>query len=587
VSDHFAATRALFQRASSFVRAALERPTALRAALERPTISMLLQVGLIVLAHRVFWRAAHDYAILPVERYAEPELIGASLRSSPFAMLLVIITGPLLLRYRRLGWNELDPSKLTRWFMMVPVITLVWLATTYNVNLFHDHAYLSARLLLVVLAVASLLHPLFVAPLSLWVMVVLGQLDGPTAWANWHWADKRLPLDTLFLFTAFLHVRAWSRPHPQLFAFLVLVLTGASYAHAAYGKLSLGPDWSYWPLNAHFGNLSIGAYLNAKWLGHWTEPEILRLASFLNTVSVPLGVGTILLEAGAVALVWHRRITIPWLLALVSMHLAILLSSGIFFWKWGLQNLALCGYVWLLRKQAGGDSGARQHRALPLIPSRAAIPMALAVILSAGETFSPLRFAWFDSPFTNYFEVRAQGQSGRSYTLDPRFFAPYDLLMVQSRFYYAVEQPILAGTFATVQSHALLEKLQAAKLDDLPAIRKRHGRQLTDRWLSVTFLRFLQRSVFNAQRRGSRRYPLDWAAAPFHFRASPSKDAYGFEEPVVELVVRFHEWFYDGHALHHVTDQPLFKIPIPPADGSEPGTPPRAPFPAFTTIPPR
>ena len=69
MSDHFAATRALFQRASSFVRAALERPTALRAALERPTISMLLQVGLIVLAHRVFWRAAHDYAILPVERY--------------------------------------------------------------------------------------------------------------------------------------------------------------------------------------------------------------------------------------------------------------------------------------------------------------------------------------------------------------------------------------------------------------------------------------------------------------------------------------------------------------------------------------
>jgi hypothetical protein len=569
VSDHFAATRALWLRASSFVR----------SALQRPTVSMLLQVSLVALVHRTFWRAAQDHAILPVALYARSELIGSSLSSLPFATLLLVATVPLLVRYRRIGWNQIDPEKHTRWFMMVPVIMLAWLGSTYNINVFYDHTHLSARLLLVLLAAACFLHPIFVAPLSLWVTVILGQIDGPLAWANWHWADKRLPLDTLFLFAAFLHVRAWSRPHPQLLAFLLLVLTSASYSHAAYGKLNLGPDWFYWPLHTHFGNLGVGAYLNGRWLGHWTEPEILRLASFLNTASLPLGVGTILLEAGSIALAWHRRITIPLLIGLVSMHVAILLASGIFFWKWSLQNLALCGYVWVLRKKATGHPDARQHRALSLIPSRAAIPMALALILSARETFSPLRFAWFDSPWTNYFEIKAEGQSGRSYALDPKFFAPYDILMVQSRFYYAVERPIVAGTFATVESHALLEELLSAKVDDLPAIRKRYGLQVTDRWFTLTFLDFLQRSMFNAQRRGTRENPLGWAAAPYHFRGSPAKDDYRFQEPVVGVVVRFHEWFYDGRVLHHLTDQPLFRIPIPKVDGSEPGAPPRVRFP--------
>ena len=185
-------------------------------------------------------------------------------------------------------------------------------------------------------------------------------------------------------------------------------------------------------------------------------------------------------------------------------------------------------------------------------------------MLSAEFVFLPLRFAWLDSPVTNYFEIRARGVSGATYRLEPRFFAPYDVLMTQSRFYYLTQRPVLAGTFGTTYDLKMLKAVEHARVDDLPAIRSQYGQVHWDKASMLIFAEFVQRSVSNAQRRGTRGHPLKWLSPPYHFQTMQAADAYTFQEPIEDVEVRWHEWFYDGSELHHTLDEPIMRVPIRP-----------------------
>lgn len=525
-------------------------------------VSLITQIVLVIIIHRALWQEAARNCWLPLKSYLQPSMIKGAIEHPPFTLLFAIALAPLVFRWKHIRWQDLDPKKRTRLFVMVPVLLYAWVYSLYDVNLAYDQAHLDGRLLVVLLAIGCWFHPLFVCAFGLWITVVISQIQAPLVWADWHWADKRVPYDTLILFSAYLHVRAWSRPHHQLFAFLVLVLTGATYAYAAYRKMIIGPTLLYWPLENHFGFLFIGAHLNGGWMRNLASEDVLAVAALFERFSPFMGVATILCEGAAIALLWHRRGTLPILLAIIGMHAIILVSTGIFFWKWIIQNAALAAYVIALNRDAASDPRARSHRALSLIPARLAIPTALALIVAARVVFITLRFAWLDSPITNYFEFRARGVSGAIYRLEPRFFAPYDLLVTQSRFYYLTQRPVLAGTFATTYDLRMLEALEHAKVEDLPAIRRRYGQRYWDKNATLIFAEFVQRGVRNAQRRGTRDHPLKWLAAPYHFQTMTAKDAYAFQEPIEDVEVRWQEWFYDGKKLHHVLDEPVLRVLI-------------------------
>jgi hypothetical protein len=530
--------------------------------LDNVYVSLLTQIVLVLIVYRTLWHEAAQSGWLPLSAYLQSSLVAAAARHAPFTVLSAIALLPLIVRHKRLRWQDIDAKKRARLFMMVPVVMFAWVCSCYDLNVAYDQAHLDARLLVVALAIGCWFHPVFVCAFALWITVVISQIQHPLIAAHWHWADKRVPYDTLFMFAAYLHVRAWARPHPQLPAFLILTLTGATYAYAAWRKMMIGATPLYWPLENNFGFLFIGAHLNGGWMRNLSQPEVLSVASLLDTVSPALGVATILCEGGALFLLWHRRSTAPILLAIIGMHVMILLSTGIFFWKWLIQNAALGAYVILLNRDAAGDGRARAHRALSLIPSRLAIPVSLVLMIAARPVFNALRFAWLDSPMTNYFEFRAHGVRGGSYRIDPRFFAPYDLLVNQSQFYYLTQRKILSGTYATTYDRHALKALEGARVEDLPAIRERYGQRHWNKNATLLFAEFVQRSVRNAQRRGTRSHPLHWLAPPYHFQTSMSKDTYAFQEPIDEVTVKLHEWFYDGTRLHHVTDEPVLRVRI-------------------------
>jgi len=532
--------------------------------LDNQYVSLIAQIVVVAVIHRSLWFLGDHSCSLPYQSYLQPSMVKSALEHPPFAILIALALPPLIFRWKRIRWRDIDPKARTRLFVMVPVLLFAWVCSLYDMNLAYDQPHLDGRLMVVLLAIGCWFHPVFVCAFVLWIMVVIMQIHAPLPYAQWHWADKTLPFDTLVLFSAYLHVRAWSRPHHQLFAFLVLVLTGVTYAYAAYRKMIIGPTALYWPLENHFGFLFIGANLNGGWFRNLATEDVLSVAALLEQLSPLMGSATILCEGAGLALLWHRRSTLPILFAITGMHAIILLSTGIFFWKWIVQNCALAAYLTALNRDAAADPGARVHRVLALVPARLAIPMAVALMLSAEFVFLPLRFAWLDSPVTNYFEIRARGVSGATYRLEPRFFAPYDVLMTQSRFYYLTQRPVLAGTFGTTYDLKMLKAVEHARVDDLPAIRSQYGQVHWDKASMLIFAEFVQRSVSNAQRRGTRGHPLKWLSPPYHFQTMQAADAYTFQEPIEDVEVRWHEWFYDGSELHHTLDEPIMRVPIRP-----------------------
>jgi hypothetical protein len=532
--------------------------------LDNEILWLTVQLALIVLTHQLLLPAVVGGARLPSARYFHPSLIAAAIGHTPWLTVFAVTMVPLVAWRNRIRWEDIDPKRRTRMFVMVPVFIFSWVCGLYDFNLYFNQLHLDGRLLAAVLASACWFHPAFVCAFVLWVGVVLGQIEAPIVWGAWHWPDKRLPFDTLILFSAFLQVRAWSRPHAQLPALLFLVLTGMTYAHAAFSKAMLGPwPWS-WALGNEFGNLFIGAHLNGGWLRMLPADWVLFIAEHLNAVSPALGIVTMLVEGAGLALLCHRRATTPILLAIIGMHVMILVSSGIFFWKWMLLDGALIGYVVALNRDHADRSHAKPHRVLSLIPARFAIPAAALLIIGARPAFQLVPFAWHDSPVTNYFEIRAEGVSGRRYRLDPRFFAPYDLIVQQSRFYYIVQDRVLAGTYAAMFDSALLGSLRNSSVQDIPALRERYGIRYANADASERLKDFIQRSVQNAQIRGSRHHALSWLSPPYHFRTTMAADTYTFQEKLTAVELRYQEWFYDGRRLHHITEKPSLRITLNP-----------------------
>ena len=173
--------------------------------------------------------------------------------------------------------------------------------------------------------------------------------------------------------------------------------------------------------------------------------------------------------------------------------------------------------------------------------------------------FNNISFAWWDSRLINYYEVRGVGESGEVYTLHPRFYAPYDMLLQQSRFYYLFPHKVLAGTYGTGQSFELMKELQTATAEDVLRLRERYGHPSYNQQWSEHFVDFLGRSTANASRRGSKSVPpLTLLAPPFHFQSSVPPDAYDFDEPLVAVRVEFVEFLYEGDEIRELTrDQVL------------------------------
>jgi hypothetical protein len=510
------------------------------------------------------WRLLLGHTTLPASSYSASSMLARAIHWPYIWLFVTILALPLVLTWRRSGWSSVDASGRLRVFIFIVSIVFGWTFSTYNTNLYFGQEHTYDRLALIALTGLIWIHPSFFVLQLLAVLVIIGQLNYPLPESGWHYADKRLPLDALVLFVAFLQVRLFCRAAPRVYLYCLICLIGVVYGYPAILKLNFGPHpWS-WVLHNNLSNLFVSAHTNGGWLAGVSDQFISAFARLLDSLRVPMAVGTVVVELSPLFMLLHPRVT-RWVpVGLVGLHVLILVASGIFFWKWIVFQ---CGLLWYTRRVDQDLSRPRREWAGGIYRWRM-VALAPVLMILAWRFLTLTPFVWGDTRVANFFVIRGIGQSGAAYRLDPRFFAPYDLTVQQSRFYFAFPEPVLAGTFGTTDRFELAERLERATVEDLAEIRQAFGRVYFDSAGAGTLRVFLERSVETAMIRNRRDHWLYRFAPPHHFQTTHSPNAYQLQEPLASITLTFQEWFWDGRRLQRTRDIQVADVPLATRRGS-------------------
>jgi len=154
-------------------------------------------------------------------------------------------------------------------------------------------------------------------------------------------------------------------------------------------------------------NLFVASYLNG-WLNHLSETRILELAEWIRSISVPIAAMTLIIELGMLFGLLRQRGTLLLLAAVSSMHVGIVIMTGIIFWKWMILDLSLLAWLWFWRK----------HEEVRCIYSRSNFIVSLLLIAAVTAAFHENRFAWWNTKWIKIYEIEARDEAGNRYLVD-------------------------------------------------------------------------------------------------------------------------------------------------------------------------
>jgi hypothetical protein len=517
------------------------RPLTANAAFQTASI-----VAVLAILHSSLFR----YGQLPALSYFEPVLAIEAAKRVEFVLLVGLPLLAMFVEARILSWHVLDPRFRTRSLICGVAGILAWTCSTYPVNLYYDQIHIVDRLLIVAVWVWLWFHPIAIVPFLGMVMVMMGQQVTPLPEGSWTWPDKRLPLDLLTAFAAYLLVRALLRDRvkPFVLPFTLLCVTGAVYGHAAVNKALLGPDLLWWVSNNDLSNLLVSSHVQGGWLRQLSDETIVAIAQKMHVFKLPLAGVTFLIELSGFALAVRWQLTRVLLLGFIAFHVGVLASSGIFFWKWMIVDALLLWYFTMLHRDARVQTDRPASERVACFAPRMSL-LAVAVMVAVRFVVPLVPFAWLDTRVVNFFEIYGVSASGERYRLEARFFAPYDILVHQSRHFALVDGPVLVGTYGVTFDPAIARALDNAEPKDLPGLRSRFGQDWRSESLDATYVDFIRRYVVNAQRRGRREAVADWLVPPFHFRTTLPPDTYRSQQRLAAVEIEFLEYLFDGSRI--------------------------------------
>jgi hypothetical protein len=508
------------------------------------------EIIFVIVLQLLLFVAYFSWCQLPEAAYFSPFIAPEVFKNGRLiaAILINLLLGSFF--FRRLTWVAIDPTYGTRIFILVVAITIMWQFATYDYNFYYDQAHYVDRILLIVMALLIYWHPLFAPLFTIFAIVVGSQLHYPLPEAAWLWADKKILVDALILFNAFLFLAVFRQPSGNTFLYLTLCLTGAMYFEAAIAKLSLGPTYYSWLVHNKLSNLLVSSYLQG-WLGFLDSSQVIRLAQYVSMINFPMALGTLLIEASGLFILWSRNASRLVLGGAILLHIAIAVSSGIFFWMWCAYDLALI--IFVLRSQRMSNTRIYNPRLYVL---------SVAVILMSPFYFRPIDFAWFDTKLSNFFTIDATGESGKVYRLDAHFFAPYDITLAQSRLFYLTKEKVLVGTYGTSLSHHVTQLLENSSPSEIPSLKERYGADFYNEGLGAMFAVFLGRYVENAVKKGSKFIAINKIAPPYHFGSFAVKERYDFQERLRTLHVYYEEHLFTEREIMPLQKRLLMELAL-------------------------
>lgn len=529
--------------------------------------SVLIEIaglGATAAAAALLGHAYYAAARLPLDQLRRPSLLAAAL-GRPRSWLILLVTHlPLLAAWDRTGWWRLDSGLPVRPALLLLAAGLVWPYATYARNRYLGRWHLADRLVLVGTWAAMALHPGFVAPMLLSLHVILRQFDQPKC-LYYTWTHLILPLELLLAFHGWLYASLLGARPGSLVA-AMLAVTAAHYLVPAIAKLRVGDRPWHWLTTNRCSLLVVSSAING-WLARVPLATVARVAGALRPLDRLMAGATLAIELGAAGLLLHRSVAVALLLALIGLHVAIWLASGVCFWKW----IVACAAMLLL--VAPWSSAASEAVFTP-----GHLLAGLGLVAMSRWLLRPQQLGWEDTRLNNLFQLEADGASGARYAVDATALAPFEMPMQQSRLFFLLRQPVLVGTYGCNARRDRTGRGLGAAIErtggDPAAIeRLRHarGRRRYDPLKSREFDRFVQVMLRTMPSR--RATAISWLAAPRHIFGSvrplsattdpPRRPpAFRGQEPIVRVRVRYLEVYIGDEGVRTVTDRVVREIEI-------------------------
>ncbi|HEX6048568.1 MAG TPA: hypothetical protein VFZ21_04845 [Gemmatimonadaceae bacterium] len=472
---------------------------------------------------------------------------------------LSLLTLAAVVDHRRLGgagrqrvigllgsWRQLDEGQALRWLVVAVTAIPAWTLSCYARNQYFDQLHLADRVLVVALWLAIAWRPLFVIPFALVAAAVSGQFFVPLGFITW--TEMSVVLRFPVLFGAFWFVRAVTgRRQSDVFIFGWCCLLAVTYWTSGLGKLRI--DWITHP---HVHLLLLGAYANG-WLA-FLEPHVIeRVSRVTASLVLPLMLFTLLVECGALVMLWTRRTLVGFLVLATVFHLGAFALTGIFFWKWILIEAMLL--VYLLH-------GNRLARISIFTPGRFALSI-VAVI--GGPLWTPSEnVTWLDTPLTYALELQAVDARGASHTLPAGFFRPYGDAIVLGAGGETSPHPKLTRAMGVTTDRSLAEALLAARTpESVFAIEQTRGPVAIDSAAAARFDDFVETHAATAGC-SSERDPLVLriGGVPRHLWTFPLDATLPCDVPLARVRMFERTVFFDGSALRLIRRRLLREVMV-------------------------
>lgn len=530
-------------------------PRAAGRATVRAVLERVLPAGALVVLYMILERVLHASGLLPAAHYEQPVLFieaGRHLLGRPLLLGLLLVGGGFLgLRYRvhRLRWEELgaDEGRSLRLLVVLCAFLLAWTYATYPFNFYFDRGHYVDRLLLVVLLPAIYWRPVFVFPFLFVFFPIIHQFSLPIG--GFAWTIPILPARVLILFAAaiILHLLT-GRSQAVPFVFVLCCLIASNYWVSGLGKLELG-----WVARDRISYMLPATYANG-WLG-FLEPDALAAwTRLLARFDVPMKAGTLLVECGALVCLWRQATLRFFLVAAVAFHVGVFVVSGICFWMWiVLDVVVLVLFLW-----------KRGRVNLPIFTRSYFL---LSVVLIAGSPFwlKPMELAWLDARVTYTYRLEATGASGRTYSLPPRSFAPYDYVFTLGNFRYLVPEPRLRITWGASHQPAVVDRLATATTPaHIWSLERALGETAFDASRRAAFDDFIRRFVGHRNARHTARPWWRWLQAPPSLWTFARADGFDGSESLEKVIVYEVTSLYDDSEYREIRRTPVREIPLAP-----------------------
>lgn len=488
----------------------------------------MVRIGSLLVLYVLLERLLVQISGLAEDSYGRPYLLAELIKG-----LLVLAPGPLLtlalvlaglvvgIRRRTLGprWSAFEKGRPLRALVVLIAFVLAWAYSTYDYNFYFDQAHSLDRLLLFALVPLLFWRPVFVFPFLVVLLAILQQFDHPIG--GYSWAEQIMLGRALVLFGGFF-LAFWLRGHwpTDDFLFLLCCLIAGHYWVCGYGKLQLG-----WILTDRIHYLLPATYANG-WLGFLAPEAIGTLTSRLAAVNWPLKILTLSVECGALVCLWRRNLLRAMLAGWIVFHAGIFLATGICFWKWMVLDGA---FLFLFFRKC-----------LPplAIFTRGHFLLSVGLIGAAAFWSHPTKLAWLDAPVTYTYRFEAIDADGRTCSLPPRFFAPYDYQFTLGSFGYLSEEAHLGIVWGAIMQPSLARALEnAASPEQVQALELERGHQSFDPRRSAAFDQFIRRFAGNWNERGSERGWWCWLQAPPQLWTFPIAPAIADGQRIKQVIV--------------------------------------------------